>query len=491
MVAAGTDEAVPESAAADLLDSDQAGPTAIRGGAIRLLAFAATVALSVIPFALLSRHLGVVASGHYVTIVSLVTLCGGLTDAGLSAIGVRELATRDAAARRGLMGSLNGLRLTLALVGVTVAVAFSVIAGYGTTLVLGTVIAGVGMLLTVLGDTYAISLTVALRMSWLAASDLLRVLVLAIAIVLLVVAGAGLLPFYAAAIPAAGAAGVLTGWLVRKDVPLMPAFKPSHWRSLLRDTLAFSVATAVIAVYFRVAIIVVSLTSSGRQTGYFGVSFRVVEVLLSVPAVLVGVTFPIFARAARDDHVRLSYAVGRVCDTLWLLGLGVGLAMFVGAPFVISVIAGPMFHPAEAVLRIQGLALIASFIGSVWAYTLLSLNRHREILIVSLAALLLTVVLTATLSSIDGARGAAIATALTEALFVLMLGGAVFHSGLRPAITWSALPRSVAAALIGAATVAIPDIPVVAKTVLALAVYAGALIVLRAVPREIVEQLRR
>ena len=87
---------------ASLLDTPHAGPAAIRGGAVRLAGYGAGVLLSVGSAALLFRHLGVVDGGRYVTIIALVATVQGLTDFGLTAIGVRELAVREGEARREL-----------------------------------------------------------------------------------------------------------------------------------------------------------------------------------------------------------------------------------------------------------------------------------------------------------------------------------------------------------------------------------------------------
>jgi O-antigen/teichoic acid export membrane protein len=490
MSATGSDGSLSDAViAVDVLDTDRAGPGAIRGGAVRVVGFAVTVLISVGSSALLFRHLGHTRLGDYAKVVSLVTLCGGFTDAGLSAIGVRELASRDAEGRRALIRSLGGLRLVLAAAGVLIAVGFAALARYGATLVLATAVVGAAMIATVLQDTYAITLTAQLRISWLAAADLVRIGVLALGILALVLAGAGLFPFYIAMLPAAIAAALLTAWLVHREIPLRPSFEPKAWRGLLGDTLTFSLATAVIAVYFRVALIVVSLVANSSETGYFAAAFRVVEVLISVPALLVGVAFPIFARAARDDRVRLAYAVGRVFDSVWLVGLGVALALVVGAPFVLSVLGGTSYGPAGVVLRIQGIAMVATFVGSVWAYTLLSLHRHREILVVSLVALALTLALTASITALDGARGAAIGTTIAEYAFVLMMGAAVYRSGIRPAITWAAVPKSLVAAGLGVATLAIPHVADVVRLVAAMAVYAVTLLALRAVPSELIAEL--
>ena len=64
----------------------------------------------------------------------------------------------------------------------------------------------------------------------------------------------------------------------------------------------------------RVSILIVSALASGKQLGYYSASFRIIEVLAPVPGLLVGAAFPIFARAARDDHARLGYALGRVFE---------------------------------------------------------------------------------------------------------------------------------------------------------------------------------
>jgi O-antigen/teichoic acid export membrane protein len=376
MAETSVDPPAPEVFAQDLLDTERAGSVAIRGAAVRVGGYALTILLSVGSSALLFRHLGVVDGGRYVVVISLVTLAGGMTDAGLSLIGVRELATRDAAGRGELMRSLGGLRLTLTFLGIAAAVLFAALVGYASALVLGTLIAGVALALQVLQDTYAITLTAQLRLISVAMADLLRQVVMVLAIVALVLAGASLLPFYAVGIPAGMATVGVTAYLVRGSVPLLPGVDVAHWRRLLGETLTFSLATVVASIYFRVAILLVSLIASSRQTGYFGLSFRVIEVLVAVPQLLVGASFPIFARAARDDRVRLAYALGRTFDGCLILGTGIGLALVVGAPFVISVLAGAKFAPSVIVLRIQGLALVASFIGAVWGYALLSLRSR-------------------------------------------------------------------------------------------------------------------
>jgi O-antigen/teichoic acid export membrane protein len=477
--------------APDLLDTPDAGAAAIRGGALRIAGYVVGVGASVISSALLLRHLGVKATGRYVTVLSLVALVGGVTETGLAAMGVRELSTLPPGRAQSFFRSLAGLRLVCILVGILAAVAIALLSSYSSTLVFGTMLAGGGFVLMTTQTTYSIPLMTRLRLDWVTAIELVRQIGMSAVIVVLVLVGAPLLPFWAAAIPGGVLATALGALLIHRSMPLRPAFDLAIWRPLLRRTLPYSLAAAVGAVYFRLAILIMSHVAGGQQTGYFGASFRIIEVLFYVPQLIVGSSLPIFARAARDDRDRLNYALGRTFDVCLLLGLAVGLALITGATFIIDVIAGPKFAPSAGVLRIQGFALIATFIGALLGYALLSLGRYREVLLINLAVLVMSGVLTAVLASMYGAVGAAGATTVVEVLYTGMLATAVLRTGARPRISLAGMSRAVLSALIGGLALVPPHLPAVVRPVLALSVYCACLLVLGAVPREILDQIPR
>jgi O-antigen/teichoic acid export membrane protein len=475
---------------ADILDTPDAGPAAVRGGVVRFGGYVATIALSIGSAALLFRHLGVADTGRYVTTLSLVAIVGGLTEAGLTAIGIRELVVRDRSAGAVLMRTLLGMRIVLTGAGVIGAIAFAGAAGYGTTLVAGVALAGGGLVLQNLQATLALPLQAELRFGWVVAADLLRQTVMVAAIVLLVMTGAGLLPFFATPIPAAVAALVLTAALVRRAVPLRPSFAVREWGALLRETLPFAIAGAVVTVYFRVAIVIVSLVATAQETGFFGASFRIVDVLVVIPQLVIGAAFPIFARAARDDHARLRYGFQRVFDVALILGTWFALALLMGAGFAIEVVAGAEFGPAADVLRIQGFALIASFLAGAAGFVLLSLKMYRALMLTSLVALLATSALTAFLASIAGAEGGAVATVAGET--VLAAGSLLMLARAHPHLTPSAavVPRVALAAVAASAFSLIPGLPEIVLATAATVVYFALLLALRAVPAEALAELR-
>jgi O-antigen/teichoic acid export membrane protein len=321
------------------------------------------------------------------------------------------------------------------------------------------------------------------------ALELAKQVLTVISIVVLVAAGAGLVPLLAVPLPVGLIVAVATAWMVRHRMPLLPVSDTREWGRLLRVTASFALATAVGTVYIYLAVVVLSLVSTDAETGQFGAAFRVFIVLAAVPGLLVTTAFPLLARAARDDRERLRYALQRLFETSLVLGAGFALATIIGAPVAIDVVAGEGFEPAVDVLRVQGLAMLASFLLATWGFALISLHLHRELLLANLSALVVSAVLVFVLGSAEGARGAAWATLAGETVLAAayLFGLARGRRDLLPSV--KTLPRVAIAAAAGAA-VGLAGLPALPAAVAAVAVYAVLALALRAVPDELIVWVR-
>lgn len=446
-----------------------------------VLGSVATVASS----AVVIRHLGVVDTGRWVTVMSLVAIVGLISDLGLSAIGVREYTVRPPAAGRRFLRNLLGMRVAFVVAGLVVALAFTVAADYTDTMVLGTLVAGVGMMLFAVQQSLTIPLQARLRLGWVAAFQLLFLVGVALEAVLLVAIGAGLLPFFALWTPITIVLLALTLKVGGRETRLLPAIHPREWRGILGQILPYSAAVVLSVLYFRVAQVMTSVLSSDTQTGYFGVSFRILETVTTVPPLLVSSALPILARSAHNDPDRFDYAGRRLVETMLLAGVGVALALFLGAEFAVDLVAGPHFKPSVDVLRILAFALMGTFVIAARGYSLLSLGRLRSMLISNAIALAVVLAAGIPLISAHGAIGAAIA--LMAAELTLAVCYEVSLTRGRPQLRPSAgfLPRAAAAAAAAAVPVLLLGLPSLAAALVGLAIYSGVLIALGAVPPEL------
>ncbi|MEJ7893317.1 MAG: flippase [Solirubrobacteraceae bacterium] len=433
----------------DLLDTREAGPAALRGGALRSGGYALGLLMALASAPLLIRHLGQEDFGRYIAVLSVVVIVAGFTEAGLNTIALREYASRTGSDRDRLMANALGLRLTLSVAAIGLAMAFSAVAGYGSTLVLGAFLAGVGLLLQTVGSLLTVALQGSLRFGLATLTDLVRQFVTAALIVALVLAGAGVVAFLAVGIAAGLVAVVLAMIFVRGLVPLRPAFNPSAWWPLVRDTFPFAVAIALNAAYFRVAIVILSISATELQTGYFSTSFRVVEVLIGVPGLVIGAAFPILARAVHDDRERFAAATERIFELGVLAGTAMAVAIGLGAGFAVDVLGGDEAAPAADLLRIQGVALVATFVANGCGYPLLSLNRTREIMIANAIALLAAVGLALALVPSLEAQGAAIAVVTAETALAIVTAALLRRAAPELRLPLGVLPVAALAAAAG------------------------------------------
>jgi O-antigen/teichoic acid export membrane protein len=458
----------------------------VRGGALRVGGYILGALVSVLSAAFLFRHLGVKTTGRYVNALSLVAIVTAFSDLGLTSVGVRELSRRPPEERWPLARDLLGLRLTLTLAGGVVVVAIAWLA-YSPTIAAGVALACVGLALQASQDNLALPLTVDLRLGSVAALDLTRQLLTTILTIALVLVGATLVVFLGMSIPVGIVVLLATWWLVRGVRAMAPTFSWTRWRSFTKAMIPYSAATAASALYFRVSILLVSALAGAQQLGYFGASFRVIEVLTVVPALLVGSAFPILARAARDDHQRLGNGLARLFDVSVIIGAWVAITIAVGAPLAIKIVGGGKFHGAGPVLAYQGVAVGAMFVSLVWAYALLSLGSYRLILVLNVSALVLNATLVTVLTLLDGAQGAAIGTGIAEIVVGVAQCLAVIRGRpeLRPSLR-VLVPVAPAAAL-GLAPLLLGGVPTIVRLCISTALFAGLLALMRAYPPELLE----
>jgi O-antigen/teichoic acid export membrane protein len=494
-VESGPGEFAPSgSAPRDVLDTEAAGGLIIRGSVLRLGSYVTVVVLSLIPAILLARHLGASGFSAYTTVVSLVSVVAMITDSGMANLGIREFSARHGADRDKLMCDLLGLRVALTMIGVGLATLFAICAGYSPALLAGTVVAAFATVVLVFQHTLSIPLAAELRMGTLSALEIARQALTVVALVALVALGAGVFPLLAVTMAVYIVLMPVTALLVRGRISLRMELRPDSWLALLRPTVAFSLATAVGAIYVYTAQIITSLAATSHQSGLFALSFRVFFIAVTVPGVLVGGAIPLLARAARDDRERLAYALQRIFEVSLILGVAAALGFFAGAPFIVKFISGSKFDEfagAVPVLRIQGIAMIDSFLIAGWGFALLSLKRYRGLLGANALALVVSCTLTLVLAGADGAKGAAIATICGETtlasgcLLVLVAG----NPELRPRL--AVVPKVLLAAIPAAALVDVLALPSLAVAAIVLVVYVALILLTRAMPREIVELVPR
>lgn len=473
----------------DVLSSAEAGGRVIRGSAWRLMGNAAGILAGLATATLLLRHLGVAQSGRYVTVMSLVAIASSVVDLGLNVSASRELALRERHGRRALMANILGQRLWVTPIALLAIVGFSVLAGYPPSMEIGTALAGTGLYVVALADALLLGLTVELRNAGLALVDFLKQAVALAGVALLVALGARLTAFFAVLIVTGLAVVAVTPLLAGREAFVLPRLDRTEQRMLARRALPLAGALVLGQIYFRLVIVLMSLVSDARQTGYFGGSLRAMEALVSIPILVAGVALPVLAAAARDDRARLRYAIEGLSEGAVIAGVLIVLVTVRAAEPVMSIIGGHAFGPAGAVLRIQVGALLFGALVQIWAVSLVALGCQRELILTNALGLVGIAVFAAVLVGPFGAQGGAAASVLGDALLASLIYWRLRSCSVTVVVRARFLARVALAAAVASAALVLPGVPDLLAAALAGLLFLGVGQLIGMVPEEVHDAL--
>ncbi len=472
----------------DVLRSAQTGPMVVRGGVVRGAGYLIGIAIQAAISVFLLRYLGVVEFGQFVTVVSLIAIVGSISDAGLGAIGARELTLRsDPKDRERLLGNLISARIILTPVGVAGATLFAIIAGYDHTLVLGTIIAGVGLVLVSIQMTMLLPIFVDLRIVKMTGFEIARQVISMIGIVALVVVGASLLPFFAVQIPAGLFLLVVTPIALRPIRGFRPRFDRAEWQMLFRETLPVAISLTMNAIYLRVLVILMSLLASAEATGLYATSFRIFELAFGIPSLVLVIALPVLT-AAGEDEGRFAYVIQKMIEAGLIAGLFLALMVAILAEPAIQILGGDEYEGAASLLRIQAFALIPVFLGQICQLGLISIHRQIATTIANAVGLIVVIALGVAFINQWGATGAAVTAVIAEsALAAAMLA---LFSTARHWPDFGFVWKLALAGGLAAASLLIPAVPPAADAVIAAAVFAVVIWTTKAIPDEVLHAWR-
>ncbi|HET7274378.1 MAG TPA: oligosaccharide flippase family protein [Longimicrobiaceae bacterium] len=239
---------------------------------------------------------------------------------------------------------------------------------------------------------------------------------------------------------------VATSWMYR-DIPVRRASARASL-AMLRAARGLFIFRAGSGVYTQANSFILGLISTPLAVAYFGGAEKIVRAATGLVQPASQALYPRISQLVVTDPLRARKLVRLSLVGVGGLGLALGIAILVGAPFLVDLLLGPGYESAVPVLRMLALLppiiALGTVLGIQWALPL-GLDRPFYVLVLSAGAL--NLLLAAVLAPEYGAFGMAVSVVLAEALVAFGL--------LR--VTWSATGALWVRAQSGS-----PQIPIIA-----------------------------
>lgn len=403
--------------------------------------------------AMLLRYLGPAGNGEYTAILAHLTMFAIVADFGLYIILVKHLATlteeheKDAHA-------LFTLRIIsgVVILGLGVVVAW-LVPSYPPIIRYGILIAASFNFLMSMNQLLSVVFQKHLRADWIALGEIVAKTVLLVGTFLVIMLNLNLLWIMATISVSALSNVAINFFASRRYFKFKILIDWQRWKSILKEAWPLALNVLFTMMYFKGDSLILYFYRPAAEVGLYGAPYKLLEVLITFPAMFVGLTLPILTAAwQRKDFPALYKGMQRSFDFLCVVTLPVVGGGFALAYPLTLLLGGPEYIPSVPILRILIFAVGAIYFATLFTYMVVAVDKQRTMMYGYAAAAVVGLSLYFTLIPPFGMYGAASVTVLTE-LLILAISFFLVRRATRMKLRWGILPKTLLASLVMAAVV--------------------------------------
>ena len=395
--------------------------------------------LALVSIGFITRHLGKEGFGEYTTALAFFALFVAFADLGLNTLSTREISKKGADEAR-IIGNVFGLRLFISGLVFILSPFWIFFLPYSQDI-------KIGILFSLLAFFFSSSYTVFngifqknLAMDRVALVEFLAKVLQVGLVILFVYLDLGLFAIMGAFVLFMVFNFVVLLFWSRRFIRFTPRFEWEFYKQFLKQSFPLGVSVIITFFYFKFDTILLSFLQGTEAVGVFGVAYKIIENVTFFPAMIMGLTLPLLAQKIDTEKESFRRIANVTVRVFFLLVIPMIIGGLLLSKDIILLVGGEDFLASVLVLQILLFALAFMFFGHFFN-TLLIVGNHQKLLMKLLAfCAVFNIVLNIILIPHYSYIGAAITSALTEFLVVILTGWSVF-SVLRYSISFSRVGR--------------------------------------------------
>lgn len=403
--------------------------------------------IGIVVIGLLTRYLGPHDYGQYTTVIAYLQIFAIVLDLGLYIVLVKKISEPGADIEK-LTNNIFTLRLGSAILFLAAAPLVSLWFPYSDLVRWGILVTTVSYLAISLNQVLSGLFQRFLRMDQVTYGEVLGRIVLLAGTWWVIQQEGSLLWILAVVIVSNAVNFAYVFRAAKRLVPIALAFDWPLWLAVLKESWPIAISVAFNLIYFKADTIILSLFRSQSEVGIYGATYKVLEVMITLPAMFAGLVMPVLTAAyAQRNLDRFRHVQQRAFHFLSLLALPLIVGtMFIAEPLM-RFVAGSEFSEAGSILRILIIATGVIFVGSLFGNTVVAVNKQRSMIMAYVIVAIVSLGGYLTIIPRFGNYGAAWMTVISE-LSITIASFIVVYRQTKQGLEFSGFLRALLAAAV-------------------------------------------
>lgn len=392
--------------------------------------------LGLFAIALITRYLGLQGFGQYTTIITFLTFFAVTSDFGLTLVTVQMISGRELPEQRAL-NNLFSFRLFSSLAFLLLAPLTIIFFPYSSEIKLGVSLTFISFLFPALNQVLIGLFQKKLSMGRDAVAEALSRLILIIGIFLSKEQQLGLNGILFSTVISSLASFIFHYIFAFKFVSIRLEFNWSIWKIIMAKSWPLAITIVLNLIYLRADTLFMSLFRDVSEVGLYGATYRVIDVLTTIPFMFAGLVLPIMTTAWLDGKTEYFKTVlQKSFDFMAILAMPLIVgAQFLG-PAIMRFAAGNDFTEAGRILKVLIFAVAAIFLGTMFSHAVIALDKQKKMISFYAFASLSSLAAYLTLIPRFSYFGAASVTIYSEVIIAACSAYCVYkYSRFRPSTT--------------------------------------------------------
>lgn len=172
---------------------------------------------------------------------------------------------------------------------------------------------------------------------------------------------------------------------VRKYEHIRLAFDMSVWKRIAKESWPIAISIALNLIYFKADTFILGLFRSQAEVGIYGAPYKMLEVIITLPAMIVGLMMPVLSKQYSSNKLEdFKHTYQQTFDFLIMMAMPLVIGVLPIAHQFMRMVAGEDFTSASnqadlgKILQILIVAVGVIFIGTLSGYLVVIVNKQRS-----------------------------------------------------------------------------------------------------------------